>query len=812
MQTLLQDLRFGLRMLVKNPGFAFVAIVTLALGIGANTAIFTVVNGVLLRPLPFADPSRVVLVLEHNQQYPGIISTSYENYEDWRDQSRSFESFQGSCATSFTLTGVGTGEPERLTARRMTAGIFPLLGVTAVAGRTFLPEEDRAGGSPVVMISYALWQRRFGGSRDWIGKTIDLDARPYTLVGVLPPGFLFLQPADVFVPFEPWAKTLPDDRDWHPGIIPIARLKAGVTIQQAAAEMKTITQRLEEQYPDADTGVSADVFRLQDRMVQNVRPALIILLCSVGFILLIACANVANLLLARAASRSKEIAIRTALGAGRARLIRQLLTESVVIGLAGGALGLVIAKSSLAPLLQLAAKSVSNVGVIDIDSRVLVFAIVISVLTSVFFGLIPALGAAKLDLRETLNESSRGSTGDRAGRRVRSALVVIEIALAMVLLVGAGLLLRSFQRMQEVSSGFPPDHLLAADLPLAPSAYQKPEQKFEFFDRVLARIHTLPGVRASGAASFLPMSGGGSIIRFNIQGRPPKNPKEFVAAGYRTISPGYLETLGVPLLEGRTVTDADTDRAPFVVVINRSMAREFFPDRSPIGQKMQLGTFPEPSVPWMEIVGVVGDVRPGLGLDPQAEMYLPYRQADSVLPVFQLSVLLRTTLDPATETAALRSVVHDIDRDQPVVNVRTMQDNMAASVSEPRFRTWLLGLFALLALILATIGIYGVMSYTVNQRTQEIGIRVAMGAQPSQVFLMVTRQGLRLALAGVAIGLAVSIGLTRVLRTFLYQVSALDPLTFVSVAALLIAVTVFASYVPARRATEVDPLVALRHE
>jgi putative ABC transport system permease protein len=810
MHSLLQDLRYGLRVLAKNPGFAAIASLTLALGIGANTAIFTVVNGVLLRPLPFVDPSRIVLVLEQNANFPALVSTSYENYSDWRDQSHSFTSMEASCAANLTLTGAG--EPERLAARRMTAGVFPLLGVTPVAGRSFLPEEDRAEGRPVAMISYALWQRRFGGSPDWIGKTVELDSQPHTLIGVLPPGFLFLQPADVFVPFEPWAKTLPDDRDWHPGIIPLARLKPGATIEQARDEMKTIAQRLEKQYPLYDTGVSADVFRLQDRIVRNIRPALIVLLCSVGFILLIACANVANLVLARAACRSKEIAIRTALGAGRARVVRQLLTESVVIGVAGGALGLLLATASLGPLLKLAAKSVPNVGPIHVDYHALAFTAVVSLLTGLIFGLIPTLGTAKLDLREALNESSRGSTSDRAGRRIRSILVVSEIALAMLLLVGAGLLLRSFDRLQAVSAGFPADHLLAADVPLSPTAYQKPQQKFQFFDRLLARIQALPGVRSSGAASFLPMSGSGSIIHFNIFGRPPKEAHEFISAGYRTITPNYLETLGVPLLRGRMITAADSEKAPFVVVINTSMAHEFFADESPLGKKIQLGGLPDPEVPWMEIVGVVDNVRPGLGLEPQSEMYLPYRQADTVLPVFQLSVLLRTSLDPTTEASALRSALHDIDRNQPLVNVRTMEDNMAASVSEPRFRTWLLGLFALLALMLATIGIYGVMSYSVNQRTQEIGIRMAMGAQPTQVFRLLTGQGLRLALTGVAIGLAGSIALTRVLQGFLYQISALDPLTFGCVAAVLVAVAVLASYLPARRATRVDPLVALRYE
>ncbi len=812
MHDILQDLKYGIRILARNPGFAAVAILTLGLGIGANTAIFTVVNGVLLRPLPFRDPARIVLVLEKNSSFPSLVSTSYENYKDWRDQSRSFASLEASCAANMTLTG--NGDPERLPAARVTAGLFSLLGVTPVAGRSFLAEENRPDGPPVAMISYSLWQRRFGGSPDWLGKTIELDSEPYTLVGVLPPRFLYLLPTDVFVPFEPWAKTLPDDRNWHPGIVPVGRLKPGASLEQARVEMKTITRRLEKQYPDYNAGVSADVFPLQDRLVRNIRPALLVLLCSVGFILLIACLNVANLLLARAVSRSKEIAIRTALGAASARVMRQLFTESLLIGIGGGAVGLLIVNASLGPLLKLATKSINIpfVGPIHIDYHVLAFAAAISILTSILFGLVPALGTAKLDMREALNEGSRGLTRDRVWQRLRSTLVVSEVALAMLLLVGAGLLLRSFDRLQSVAAGFRTDHLLAADIPLSPAAYKNPQQKFEFFDRLLARIQVLPGVRSSGAASFLPMSGNGSVIHFNIFGRPPKSPHEFIAAGYRTITPNYLETLGVPLLAGRMITEADSEKAPAVVVINASMAHEFFGNPSPLGKKMQIGALPDSAVPWMEIVGVVGDVRSGLSIEPQSEMYLPYKQADAVLPVFQLSVLLRTTLDPAAEASALRSALHDIAPNQPLVDVRTMEDSMAASVSEPRFRTWLLALFALLALVLATIGIYGVISYSVSQRTHEIGIRMAMGAEPREMFRLVTGQALRLAVTGVVIGTVISLGLTRVLQVFLYQVSALDPLTFASVAGVLTVVAVLASYVPARRATRVDPLVALRYE
>jgi len=807
--SFLHDLKYGVRMLLKNPGFTIVAVLTLALGIGANTAIFTVVNGVLLRPLAYRDPSHIMLVVERNSMF-ATITTSYQNYKDWRDQSRSFESMEASCFTNLTVTG--RGEPERFKGRYVTSGLLPLLGVTPVIGRAFLPEEDRVGGPPVAMISYSLWQSRFGGSTDWIGKTIALDSQPYTLIGVLPSGFQFLQAADILVPFEPWAHTLPDDRDWHPGIIATARLKQGVPLEQARAEMKTITARLAKQYPEADASVSADVVHLQDQVVQNVRPALIVLLCAVGFILLIACANVANLLLSRAASRSKEIAVRTALGASRTRVIRQLLTESVVIALLGGALGLLLANISIPPLLRLAAGTVPDVGVVRIDRWVLFFTIAASLLTGILFGLVPALRTARLDLRETLNESSRGSTGGASSHSLRSILVVTEIALAMLLLVGAGLLLRSFERMQSVAPGFQTDHLLAADIPLSQTEYPKPEQRFQFFDQLLERTRTLPGVHSAGAASFLPMNGNGGLIRFNIMDRPPKNASEYAAVGFRFITPKYLETIGVPLIAGRMFTENDREKAPDVVIVNQTMAKQYFPDRSPIGKRMQIGSPPDPQIPWMEIVGVVGDVRPGLGTEPQAEMYIPYRQIDALLPVFQLSVILRTTLDPKSETSALRGALNEINKNQPLVNVRTMEDSMATSVAQPRFRTWLLGLFAVLALLLSTIGIYGVMSYSVTQRVHEMGIRIALGAQPRQVFQLVTGQGLRLALLGVGIGCVASLALTRVLRSFLYDVSALDPLTYFSVAAVLVSVGLLASYLPARRATKVDPLIALRYE
>jgi putative ABC transport system permease protein len=808
MSNLLHDIRFAIRLLAKSPSFTLIAVLTLALGIGANTAIFTVVNSVLLRPLPFRDPSRLVLVIEKSK-FP-TITVSYENYLDWRDQSHSFESMEAVYGANMTLTG--KGQPERLVARRITAGFLPALGVAPKIGRNFTPEEDRAGGNSVAILSYGLWQRDFGGSERILGQAVDLDSQPYTVIGVMPPGFKFFQEADVFLAFHPWAKTLPDDRNWHPGILPVARLKPGVTIEQARAEMAGISKRLEQQYPLYNTGCSSDVILAHDQLVQSSRPALLLLLGAVSFVLLIACVNVANLLLARASARGREVAIRTAMGASRSRVIRQLLTESVILSVLGGGLGLLFAWASLDPLLKISASSLPQGAVVRLDVWVLAFTMAVAVFTGLLFGIFPALRTAKLDLRETLNESSRGSTAGPGHHRLGNTLVSLEIALALLLLVGAGLLLRSFSRMQEVQPGFPADHLLVADIPVSQTAYAKPDQRYTFYNRLVDAAKTLPGVRAAGASTFLPVSGGGSVIHFNIEGRPPKSASDFTAAGYRAVTAGYFETLGVPLLQGRLFSAADRENSPAVCIINASMAKTYFPDINPLGQHMQLGALPEKSIPYMEIVGVVGDVRPGLGLDPQAEMYLPYQQADAILPVFQLSVVMRTAGDPLSETSALRSALSQIDPNEPLVKVRTMEDNMAATVSEPRFRAWLIGIFAALALVLAAVGVYGVMSYTVTQRTSEIGVRVTLGAAPQDVFRTIVGEGLRLALIGVGVGLVATLALTRLLHTFLFGVSAYDPLTFIAVAVILTLVALAASYFPARRATQVDPLVALRYE
>jgi predicted permease len=809
MTSLFHDIRYALRRLRSTPGFTLIAVLTLALGIGANTAIFTVIDAVLLRPLPYRDPAQLVLLSEHTPRFP-LLSVSYQNLVDWRDQSQSFTAMGAVRNLGVTLTG--SGDPERLTAQMLTANVFDLLGIQAAHGRTFLPQEDKQGAPGVAMISNGLWQRRFAGAENVLGQPLTLDNKPYTVVGVLPAGFQVLQQSpDIVLPFEPWAKTLPDDRSWHPGILPMARLKPGVTLEQARSEMATIGKRLEQQYPDFDTGTSIIVNQMQAQLVDNVRPALLMILGAVGFVLLIACTNVANLLLARATARKREIAVRTAIGASRWRVVRLVLTESILLALAGAGLGLLLANAAVPALVHLGGTSLPASSEVGINSTVLLFTTLLAVICGMLFGLAPALHMAGLDLRSALNETDRGAVGSGV-MKLRGVLVVSEVALAMLLLVCAGLLIRSFDRLSSVAPGFSVDHILIADLLVSPAAHPGKTERNAFFDRVVERAAALPGVRSAGAASFLPVSGAGSIIHFNIENRPPKNPGEYIMANYRVVSPGYLKTLGIPLLNGRLITDSDREGTPSVVIINTTMAKTFFPNESPLGKRLQLGATPDKDAPWMEVIGVVGDVKQSLASEAPTEMYVPYRQAIKELPVFNLSLVLCTSGDPRTLAASLTSAVHEIDPNQPLVKIRTMEENLSASVAQPRFRTVLLAILASLALLIAAVGIYGVMAFSVSQRTREIGTRMALGSTPGQIFHLVIGDGLRLTLIGVVIGLVAGVAFARVLSSFLFQIGLVEPFTMIAVAVLLTAVALTACYIPARRATRVNPTVALRYE
>jgi predicted permease len=808
MPGLAQDFKYALRRLRNNPGFTIVAVLTMALGIGANSVMFSVINAVLLRPLPYLDPQRLVLLSEHWPQFPQL-SLSYLNYRDWRDQSHSFEAVAAVRNSVMTMTGIP--EAERLPAQNVTANLFATLGVKPELGRVFSEAEDKPGGSAVALISHHLYQQHFSSSATVLGRSILLNNESYSIIGVMPAGFEVLQQApDVIVPFEPWAKTLPDDRSWHPGILPIARLKSEVSLEQARAEMAIIAKRLEKQYPESDTNVSSLVNLMQDQMVQNVRPALLVLIGSVGVVLLIACANVANLMLVRAAGRRREIAVCVAMGARRFDIIRQLLAESLLIAIGGAALGLALAWVAMRLVVRLAGDSLPRSNGVSMDLEVLVFTLLVAVLAGILFGLAPARQAWRVDLREALNETNRGGSAGTV-LRTRAVLVVSEIALAMLLLAVAGLLFRSFERLSQVSPGFSADHILVANVARSPT-YKDPNVRLGFFDRLLEQISALPGVRAAGAISFLPVTGTGSALYFNIQGHPPNSPQQFTIASYRVVSAGYLKTMGVPLIAGRWIEDSDREQAPHVAVINATFAKTHFPDRSPLGQHIQLGDQPDPTVPWMQIVGIVADVKQSLASESAAEMYVPYRQADSVFPVFTLSLVVRTAGDPMAQANSIRALVHGIDADQPITGMQTMEGNISQSVAEPRFRTVLLAIFASVALVLAAVGIFGVMSYSVAQRTRELGLRIALGSSRSRVLRSVLVDGLRLTVIGIVIGLAITFPLTRYVSSMLFNVPAYDPMTLIGVVAVLVVISLCACYIPARRATLVDVIVALREE
>jgi putative ABC transport system permease protein len=800
------------RVLWKSPGFTLVTILALALGIGANSAIFSVVNGVLLRPLPYPTAERLVFLSEWSQQVPNM-SVSYPNYQDWRDQGTGFEQLAAFRSAGFTLTGAG--EPEQLSAREVSWNFFPALGVAPAVGRNFTAEEDKPGAQRTVLVSYGFWQRRFGGNPAVVGQPVTLNNESYTVLGVLPQTFEWQAQVDVFAPLGLHADRM-QDRDSHPGIYLIGLLRPGVTVEQARAEMDTITARLAAQYPKTNEGNRYTLTTLQNRATQDIRAALLVLLGAVGFVLLIACANVANLLLARAATRSKEIAVRTALGAGRWRIIRQLLTESVLLSVAGGVLGLLFALWGVDALLAVLPEDIPRLLVMNIglDTRVLIFTLGVSILTGLLFGLAPAIQVSKANLNEALKEGGRSATGGAHRNWVRSVLVVSEVALSLLLLVSAGLLMKSFLNLQRADIGFNPDGVLTMRVPLPEARYKENGQIENFYRALLQRVEHLPGVQTAALTRGLPMNGG-IESGVTVEGQEITNLKDTVVAVNLTCSPDYFRAMEIPLVKGRYFTDQDrTDTQP-VAIIDEQMAGRFFANADPLGKRIKLGGAASP-FPWMQIVGVVRHVKHyGPDEEGRVELYRPYFQLPNVPDAqFNRSMLLvaRTAGDPAALTGALRNAVRELDKDQPVSEVQPMARIVAASVAPQKFATWLLAVFAAAALALAALGLYGVMAYSVTQRTHEIGVRMALGAARRDVLRLIVGQGMRLTLVGVGLGLVGALLLTRVMKSLLYGVSAADPVTYGGVALLLALVALLACLLPARRATKVDPLVALRYE
>ena len=805
----MQDLRLALRNLVRRPGFSIIAVVTMALGIGANAAVFTVSRAVLLAPLPYVDPSAIVILNESTPQFPTGSVTRY-NYDDWRTRAASFATM--AAFRPFNMTVTGGNDPERVPVKMITATLLPLLGVDPTRGRNFSEAEDRAGAANVAILGAGFARRRFGGD-DPVGQSLQLDNKPYTVIGVLPANFELFSAADIYVPFGPWAATLPEDRGWHPGILPIARLKPGVTIEAARVEMDAISKQLEAEFPDSNKNVRTLVNRVQDQIVQNVRPALLMLTGAVALLLLIACANVANLLLARAVDRQKELALRIALGASRFRIVRQLVVESIVLAVAGSLAGIFVATWAISLLSATTVTGLPRSQNIAMDWTIVLFAFGLAVVTGIIFGLAPALHATQVPVQQSLNEEGRGSSGSSRQRRIRSALVVAEVGLALVLLVGAGLLLRSFQSLTRIDPGFDPQNLLVVNVPLSPQKYRDAALRGATVEGIIARTKALPGVRNAAMTTALPMAGAGATIHFNRKAYPPKGPDEYVMAGYRAVTPEYLSTLGVRLVRGRLLAESDRAGAPLVVVINESMARTYFPDRDALGERIQLGTEPDPAFPMMQVVGVVSDVKQSFEMGAKAEMFLPYAQfPDPILTNMYLNTALvvRTDGDPNDLATSVRTAIREIDAGQPLVNLRTMEASIGATVAQPRLQMTLLVVFAGLALVLAAVGVYGVMAYTVSQRIPEIGVRMAVGASPDQVTRMVVSQAAVLTAKGLGLGLAAGFLAAGAMRSLLFQTNWLDPLTFAVAPIVLGAAALLASYIPARRAARVSPVVALQ--
>jgi predicted permease len=807
LEDLVQDLRYALRSLRKQRGFTAVAVITLALGIGANTAIFTVINTVLLRPLPYLNPDQLVVLTETISEHP--TSVSYQNFVDWRNQNSAFENVAAvRQRESFNLTGAG--ESERLQGRLVSANFFATLGVKPIRGRDFSNEEDQPGATPTAIISHALWQRRFGADENLIGKQLTLNGQQYTVIGITPPNFQYASDADVTVPIGLSAERF-KLRGKDPGINALARLKEGSSIKTAIADINTIAARLEQQYPDTNTGRRVRVESLRESVVGEVRPTLLTLLGAVGFVLLIACANVANLLLTRSASRQREMAIRTALGAGRLRILRQLFTESAVLAVAGGGVGLLLAIWGTRFISSYIPEGIPRLSELAIDGRVLLFTLGASLLTGMFFGLAPALQSSTSNLTETLKEGERNSS---RGRNYAGKLLVIsEVALTLVLLVGAGLLVKSFWRLSEVDPGFNPQNVLAMQISINARPEEGPRVD-GFLTNLLSQIKTLPGVHSVSVSNGLPFEGA-NFPPLVLEGQPAPAPGQDPSGLLYLVSPDYFKTMEIDLVRGRLFSSQDTREAPQVALIDEVFARQYFPNQDPIGRRFKLNT---PGAESHEIVGVVRHVE-HVGLEGQtantAEFYFNFDQIPvATLPryVRRVNLLVRTTVEPLSLAGSVRNQISGLDKDQAVFNVRTMEQALSRSVAARRFSMILLAVFALLALTLAAVGIYGVISYSVAQRTREVGIRMALGASMIDVIKLVLSDGLKLVLIGVGVGLAGALALTRMMTTLLFGVTPTDALTYATVALGLIIVALIACCIPARRATKVDPLVALRFE
>jgi predicted permease len=815
MEAFSKDVRFGVRMLMRSPGFTATAILTLALGIGANTALFSVVNGVLLNPLRFPQADRLVTLYENKPHFE-YGSISYPNFLDWQENNRTFQSMAAYRPDDFSVTG--TGDPERVEGVMVSAEFFPTLEVQPVLGRGFSAEEDRLGGKPVVLISAGYWKRKYGSAPDIVGKSMTLNGKASTIVGVIPPSFhLYIQnfrTSDLYVPVGQWNDVIFRERNAGMGMDGIARLKPGVTLEQARADMGSVTRNLAVIYPEADTGTGATVVLLKEKMVGEIRPYLLVLLAAVLFVLLIACVNVANLLLARSTGRAREFAIRTALGASQTRVIRQLLTESILLSICGGALGLLLAAWGTQAALSLLPESLPRAEEVGMDARVLIFTLAVSVLAGVVFGLAPALRTARPNVQETLKEGGRGAS--RARQSAQSIFVVVELAMALLLLVGAGLMIRSLTRLWSVNPGFNPKNVLFFQVGLSPSMRQAP---VDWVRADLRQLHDtvakIPGVEAvSLQRGGLPMFGD-SEDPFWIEGEPkPARDNDMPSALWYEVEPDYLKVMGIPLKRGRFFSEQDNERSPLVVVIDESFAEKYFAHEDPIGKSIVDEFIGKPA----EIVGVVGHVK-HWGLDDKinlhAQFYIPYAQipekfisraADST------GVLIRSEGAPLALVGSIRKKVAEMNSDDVVFETHSYEEIVSRSLAARWFSMVLLGIFAALALVLSSVGIYGVISYLVGQRTHEIGIRIALGAQPKDVLVLVLGEGTRTALLGIGIGLAAALGLTRLMASVLYGVSATDPLTFVAVAGVLTMVALAACYIPARRAMRVDPIVALRYE